>query len=896
MKRTILLLSLILTVAFAENVFSQANVRGVIKDAQTEEVLAGALVVVEGTTIGVITDINGNFNIKIPEGQQTLDIGFLGFESQLFEVDVERGQTKNIGIIKLEPMTFGITGIQVVADRAKERETPVAFSSLSRQEIQEVLGSRDVPLALNITPNVYSTEQGGGAGDARINVRGFNQSNVAIMLNGVPVNDMENGWVYWSNWDGIADATSSIQMQRGLSAINLATPSIGGTMNVISSPAEREAGFTYRQEAGSGNFFKGTLFGHTGLVDDTWALSAGVVRKVGDGIVDGTWTDAWAYYLGASFILNENNRLEVYALGAPQRHGQNLYKQNIAAYDQEYAKELGYTQAALNAFPEANSGRFYNQNWNTASSVYYNRQWWNGKKHQRYSPYFINERENFYHKPLANVNWYSKLSESASLFTTAYYSGGQGGGSGTLGSVAWDYSGPSRIVDWQSTIENNMASDTSQGILRNSRNNQWTVGAISKLKWRINDNLTTSFGIDTRLAEIEHYREVRDLLGGNYFHFTGNEFETSPSRQLIGLGDKVDYNFTNTVKWLGGYAQGEYKSGDFTGFAMAGYSVIDYYYVNHFVAGSDGNELTQESGVIGGYQVKGGGNYNLTETFNTYVNVGYVSKVPIFDAVIDDRSGALNDNPVNETFISAELGSSYKSKDGSLFLAGNLYYTVWNDRANTISVLLENGNEGLISLQGMDQLHYGAELEGVYQPADWLTFNLAGSINNWLHTSDASGTFKDWSDPTATNQDFNFYVKDLKVGDAPQMQGVAGVTFLYKGLRTQLLSRHYAEHYAYWEPFSRTDPTDREQVWKVPNYSVYDLHLTFDVPFDTKAKVQIFAHVFNVLNATYVQDATDNSRYNAYMGAGDVHSHTAMAAEVFLGLPRRVNVGMHITF
>ena len=95
------------------------------------------------------------------------------------------------------------------------------------------LGSQDIPMILNTTPSVYATQQGGGAGDARINVRGFNQRNVAVMINGVPQNDMENGWVYWSNWDGVGDATSSIQMQRGLSAVNLATPSIGGTMNII---------------------------------------------------------------------------------------------------------------------------------------------------------------------------------------------------------------------------------------------------------------------------------------------------------------------------------------------------------------------------------------------------------------------------------------------------------------------------------------------------------------------------------------------------------------------------------------------------------------------------------------------------------------------------------------
>ena len=40
---------------------------------------------------------------------------------------------------------------------------------------------------MNLVPSVYATNQGGGAGDARINVRGFNQRNVAVMINGIPL-------------------------------------------------------------------------------------------------------------------------------------------------------------------------------------------------------------------------------------------------------------------------------------------------------------------------------------------------------------------------------------------------------------------------------------------------------------------------------------------------------------------------------------------------------------------------------------------------------------------------------------------------------------------------------------------------------------------------------------
>ena len=149
------------------------------------------------------------------------------------------------------------------------------------------------------------------------NVRGFNQRNVAIMINGVPVNDMENAWVYWSNWDGVGDATSSIQMQRGLSNVNLATPSIGGTMNIITDPAARVAGGNCRQEVGSWGFLKSTLSYNTGLINDKMAFNGTVVRKTGDGYYLGTWTDNWAYYIGASYALSDKDRLELYAVGAP---------------------------------------------------------------------------------------------------------------------------------------------------------------------------------------------------------------------------------------------------------------------------------------------------------------------------------------------------------------------------------------------------------------------------------------------------------------------------------------------------------------------------------------------------------------------------------------------------
>ncbi|OFY48982.1 MAG: hypothetical protein A2W85_14390 [Bacteroidetes bacterium GWF2_41_31] len=909
MKKLNLLLTFFLTVLFAGVSFSQGTVTGKVVDATYNESLIGATVVLKGTTTGTVTDINGAFSLKLAAGSYTIDVSYIGYELQSFPVTIGDNETHNLGKVKLASTTFALEGVNIMADRAKERKTPVALSNISKAEIQQQLGSQDLPMIMNMTPSVYATPQGGGAGDARMVVRGFNQSNVAIMINGVPINDMENGWVYWSNWDGVADATSSIQIQRGLSAINLATPSVGGTMNIITSPAEMRAGATARLEYGSGNFIKTTFSAHTGLINNKFAASVAAVRKVGEGVIDKTWTDAWAYYVGLSYNVNKNHRLEIYAVGAPQRHGQNLYKQNVAAYSHEYATELGASDSTLMKFPEASSGRLYNENWNEVNSSYNAKQYWNGKEHDRYATDFMNERENYYHKPVANLNWYAQWSKKISQFTTVYYSGGKGGGTGTYGKMQYDRTGPSQIVDWNATIEKNLdPTYTNKGILRNSVNGQWTIGAITKVKIDFSDHFKGQVGLDWRTAEIEHFYEVRDLLGLQSYVFKGNQFDTDAGMQNKVLGDKVNYFNTNTVDWFGGYAQGEYTNGNLTAYGTFGYSMIKYSYLNHFKTAdtlSNGDpdvnsgELKSNTDWINGFQIKGGLLYNFTETFSAFGNFGYVSKVPIFDNVIDDSDGTVAKDPQNEKFISYELGAIYKTTNDKVSIKGNFYYTTWQDRTFTTSVRLTETENGIAFIKGVDQRHIGFELEGKYRPINFIGFGAMASIANWTYINDVNATVKNYDDASGsfTTTEIHAYIKDLKVGDAPQT-GLALWTNIYpvKGLNIQFIWRNLSNHYADFNPIYRQDKTDTEQVWKTPSYSVFDTHINYTVPMKGRVELDVFAHVFNIFDTFYIQDAVDNSQYNGYYGYDKRYSHTVNSAEVFLGAPRTFNVGVKIGF
>ncbi len=236
---------------------------------------------------------------------------------------------------------------------------------------------------------------------------------------------------------------------------------------------------------------------------------------------------------------------------------------------------------------------------------------------------------------------------------------------------------------------------------------------------------------------------------------------------------------------------------------------------------------------------------------------------------------------------------NFRSLDGRYDVKISAYNTIWKDRSVTYNVVNQNNEDGLISLTGMNETYRGIEFEVGFQPVRFVRFDGAASIANWKLTDDVSGTYKDYEGGSVNNEQFNFFVKDLRVGDAPQTQfALAGTVVPAEGLQGQLVFRHYREHYAAWDPFSRTDATDRTQSWKVPNYTVIDLHARYNLPVNFGGvNLQVFGHIFNLFDQEFIQDATDNSSFNGFDG-----DHDADDAEVFFGPQRFFNLGLTVSY
>ncbi|MFT5885614.1 MAG: outer membrane cobalamin receptor, partial [Arcticibacterium sp.] len=395
---------LALVVLMTTSVFAQSVISGTITDGSNNEPLIGASVSIKGTSIGTTSDIDGKYTLKsVPAGSATLVVSFISYTRQ--EIAINSQNEINVSLSEDPNVLSEIVVTSGVIDFAKTRQTPVAVSAISTAEISLKVGNLEFPEIMARTPGVYATKQGGGYGDSRINLRGFDQSNTSFLINGQPVNDMENGWVYWSNWQGLTDVASGIQIQRGLGASRLAVPSVGGTISIFTKAAEKERGTSVSQLVGNNGYSKTSASFNSGKNSNGWATSLLLSYWKGDGYAYGTAGEGWTYF-GAVGYQPEGSKhsLNLSLLGAAQWHHQRSSWVSIRDF-QNFGD---------------NSGKDgIDRRWNTDAGFL------DGEE--------FNMRRNFYNKPLATFNWDWDISSQFKLNTSLYASAGRGGGTGPRG-------------------------------------------------------------------------------------------------------------------------------------------------------------------------------------------------------------------------------------------------------------------------------------------------------------------------------------------------------------------------------------------------------------------------------------------------------------------------------
>ncbi|MBC8266982.1 MAG: TonB-dependent receptor [Flavobacteriales bacterium] len=940
MKRIAVLLGGIL-IAFGA--VAQTKISGTITDANTGEALIGATVIY-GKGMGTATDFDGNYSFNIQPGERSLKVSYVGYKEISKTITVgETSQTLNF---KLK--TVLLNEVQVVADIARDRETPVAFSTIPMKKISEELASQDIPMILNSTPGVYATQSGGGDGDARITIRGFNQRNVAVMIDGIPVNDMENGWVYWSNWFGLDAVTSNIQVQRGLGASKIAIPSVGGTMNILTRGIGNKAGGSIKQSVGSYGKLRTSLGYNSGKLENGWGYTLAGSYKKGNGFVDETWSEGFFYYAKIQKYLG-NHILSLSAMGAPQKHGQRSYKSDIATYWNK-AQQM-YRADSLN-------GEFKSMDYYFKEAIKYNKHWghldrWtldnNGDTiHNRET---LNTKQNYYHKPQFSLRDFWTVNDKFYVSNILYASIGHGGGTALSGNTNnYDTDGQYNLQEAYNTNVNNIdalysdSQNKAGTYLRSSINNHFWYGGLSTLNYQVSDEISLSGGLDMRYYKGQHYREVYDLLGADYAIDDANGMQNS---QVKKVGDVVGYHNDGIVKWSGIFSQMEYSNGMLSAFfnisgSNSAYKRIDYFkkkdliledttYLealgtsvatelefdengnligahktmvedtiwhngNFYTRNSEEAKLAETSWKwIRGFTIKTGANVNLDEYNNVFFNVGYISKAPRFNNVYDYSNQLFRDIR-NEQVKAVEGGYSYRS---SLLSANiNGYYTIWENKPSNggVTVMVDDV-PFKANINGMNALHKGVEMDVALKINRQISVEGLLSLGDWRWTSSDTARFlDDDNNPVMINDTTEliapFDAKGVHVGDAAQTQ--YGLSIRYEPNHNsyiKLRGTYFADYYADFDPLSLNGDNAGRESWKIPAYQLVDLHAGYKFKIFDDKKLDIKFSILNLFNETYISDAQNNDPFNA-----SYQDFDAKSAGVFFGLGRRFSLSARFNF
>ena len=273
---------------------------GKVLDSETLKPLEAANIVLKGTNFGANATKDGSFQIRqVPIGSYSVKVSFIGYSAQILKIVVRSGEVQNLDLL-LDPTVLPGQTIVVSATRARERENPVAFGTLTARDLSERYSTQDIPVLLSELPSTtFYSESGNGIGYNYLSIRGFDQRRISVMVNGIPQNDPEDHDVYWLDFPDLADNLQDIQVQRGAGSAFYGPPAIGGSVNLITSSFSHTPGINLSAGYGSYDTRKYSVSVNSGLVGGRYELFGKLSRILSDGYRVNSWVDFGSYFLGA---------------------------------------------------------------------------------------------------------------------------------------------------------------------------------------------------------------------------------------------------------------------------------------------------------------------------------------------------------------------------------------------------------------------------------------------------------------------------------------------------------------------------------------------------------------------------------------------------------------------
>lgn len=766
-------------------------------------------------------------------------------------------QTDTTSVVNLD-------GIVVSARIANINTSSLRITDIGKDQLRLNAPGHTFPELIRNVPGVYSSAETGSFGDAKVNIRGFKQENISVLLNGIPISGLTSGSMYWNNWMGLSDATSSIQVQKGIGNSMVSDNSVGGTINIITNqpdPAPKlELGYNHTGYGTNSAF----VSVNSGNLKSGWAYKLIASHNWGSSYADCTDLDTWAYSLAVNKRFNSRHSLNLTALGAPERHrqrSQRLSYAEVEKYGTSYSKNWG---------------------WQTAED---------GKKFAR------TLSRNKYFKPYFTLT-HSYQGNSFQLINSLYASFANGGGYYTESTgrriasfLIPEGSEGEGQIDWDAAISHNksVAPDANGlravNIMSDYLAGHTQLGLKSDLIKDFNERTQIDVGVHYQLYDTWEKEKITDLLGADYW------YEDYSRQSIAGLAGrnpikkKGDYVRTNNGRlqhYLTLYAMGTYKAGRGKGTVLTlGASISgtalrrwdSYNYTRN-------DKWSDWTGRIGG-SVKAGVLFNLTEASKLYANAAVYSRAPYANVFFSNGNNTVSKDINNEKNYMGELGFRRIGSKYGAELTGYMAY--WKDKSLLSSPYKSLDEDACkYMIKGLDALHYGLEADAWYTPLSILRLEAFASVGNWKWKNDVNATIYDPQTMKPAGE-INVYSSGLHVGDAPQTQIGASISLNFPSAFSIMADWNYNDRFwADFDPVTRTSAEDKSDSYRIPGYHLLNLGLTLHGNLVGQEMI-LFLNLNNLTNTRYIERSKDGSGH-------DKNSFTG-----YWGNCRNVNFGIRLS-
>lgn len=708
--------------------------------------------------------------------------------------------------LQVQPYPLDSTGLlnqknqELPKDSLRENQLKVPILNISDEDDKDG-GGQDVAGLLQSSRDVYTSTAGFSFGVARFRIRGYDALNTTVLINGIPMNDIELGRPIWALWGGLNDVTRNQTTNVGLSAQREFFSGIGGYSTINARPSSLRKGTRFSIAETNRMYRHRVMVTHaTGLMNNGWSLAASYSRRwAQEGYVQGTFMDAHSYYLGAEKVINEKHALSIVGFGS------QTYQGLMNPVFQEIYDLVG--------------NNFYNPNWG----------YQNGEKR--------NARIRNVHKPTAILTHYFKPSKTLEINSALYVTGGRGGTTRMNWYEAADprpnyyrylpsffdegtYLHDQTTNDWQNDI--NTQQIDWHALYNANRNNLYTVNNVdgvvgnsftgSRSKYMIeevrNDNIqyglnsfftkyfspltVLSGGINLNSSRTHNYRQVNDLLGGDFWidinQFAERDLQdenlavnnvdrpNSPIKQ----GDVFGNDYFNYVNKHTAFAQIEHETSKIALYAAVNYTFTQYYRVSNmrnarFFDNSFG-ESERLNFNTGG--VKAGFTYKISGRQYVSANAAFMTRAPLISNVFISpmtRNEVLP-NVTTEKVQSYDI--NYILRFPRIKARATLYHTTIKDNVWMRTFFHEEyRNMVNFFMTGVNMLHQGLEFGAEWKATS--TLSITGVLGSGFSLYDSRPIATISRDNSAELLVDNkvVYLQNYRLGGMPQTAAGFGMRY-----------------------------------------------------------------------------------------------------------------------